>query len=66
MPEFNKTAYDNDYNRVHYDRVNLMFPKGFREEVKEYARERGETMNAYILRLIREDMERTQTKKGGE
>ena len=66
MPEFDNIAYANDYNRTHYDRVNLMFPKGFRGEVKDYARERGETLNSYVLRLIREDMERTQTKKGGE
>ena len=66
MPEFDIVAYKNGYSRDHYDRVNLLFPKGFRGEVKEYARERGETMNAYILRLIREDMDRTQTKEGGE
>ena len=66
MPDFDIASYKNGYAREHYDRVNLIVPKGFREEVKEHARERGETMNAYILRLIREDMDRTQTKEGGE
>jgi hypothetical protein len=60
MPEekkpFDETAYKNGYNASHYDRVPLMLPKGERERVKEYAKQHGESLNAFVLRLVRQEM----------
>ena len=46
----------NEYNKKNYDRVTILLPSGEREKLKEYARTRGESVNAYLSRLIREDM----------
>lgn len=53
---FNGTAYKNEFNAEKYDRFSLMFPKGERDLVREYAKQRGESLNAFILRLIHEEI----------
>ena len=45
----------NAYNQDNYDRVTLMLPKGEREKLKAYCAANGESMNAYLLRLIRSE-----------
>lgn len=45
------------YIAAHYDRVELRLPKGYREKVKERARERGKSVNCYVNELIRADMD---------
>lgn len=49
------------YNDKTYDRIEIVVPKGQRETIKAYAAERGESVNAFINRLIEQEM-----KKGGE
>lgn len=45
------------YNAANYDRVELRLPKGKKEIVMEYAKKHyGESLNAYINRLISEDI----------
>lgn len=56
------TRAQNKWIEKTYDRINLTVPKGKKEEIKAHAEEKGESVNAYINRLIDEDM---QTKKGG-
>lgn len=46
----------NAYNQENYDRVTIMLPKGEREKLKAYCTAHGESMNAYLLRLIHADM----------
>ena len=46
----------NDYNKKTYDRVTVLLPKGDRDKLRKYARTHGESMNAYLLRLIQEDI----------
>lgn len=46
----------NDFNRENYDRVSVMFPKGFREKVKEQAKKEGKSLNAYITEAVKEKM----------
>lgn len=46
------------YVKANYDRMELTVPKGEKEKIKAHAAEQGETVNAYVWRLIQEDMER--------
>lgn len=50
------TKYKNDFIKETYDRVNLTIPKGKKAIVTEYAKSQGLSLNAYINKLIAEDM----------
>lgn len=50
----------NKYIAKAYDRVNLTMPKGDKERVRAYAESKGISLNAYINKLIKEDMEQEQ------
>ena len=56
----------NKYMKTNYDRVNLVLPKGKREELHDYTTRRGESLNAFINRAIDEtiqrDLEREKSK----
>lgn len=54
--KFNKVAYKNEFISKNYDRVNLTMPKGKKEVVKNYAKKKGESVNAFINRAIDETM----------
>ena len=56
--KFNKVAYDNAFIANAYDRINLTIPKGQKEAIKARAESQGESVNAYIWRLIQEDMKK--------
>lgn len=51
-----KTAYQNDFISRAYDRINLTLPKGYKDKIRERIGE--ESVNAYIKRLIDEDMKK--------
>ena len=38
------------------DRINLVVRKGQKEQIQEYAKEKGMSLNAYINALIQADM----------
>ena len=44
------------YNAKAYDRMELIVKKGNREKIKEFAESKGRTVNAYIKKLISDDM----------
>lgn len=50
------TKYKNDFIKETYDRVNLTIPKGKKAIVTEYAKSKGLSLNAYINKLIADDM----------
>lgn len=50
----------NRYMARHYDRINLTVPKGEKERIKAHAASMGESVNGYIYRVIREDMEKNR------
>lgn len=50
------TKYKNDFIKETYDRVNLTIPKGKKAIVTEYSKSRGLSLNAYINKLIADDM----------
>lgn len=55
--KFNKIAYNNEFIAGAYDRINLTVPKGDKDKIKAHAQSKGESVNAYINRLIQEDMQ---------
>jgi len=48
----------NKYIKNNYDRVNLTLPKGKKEEIQAHAKARGESVNAFLGRIIDEALER--------
>lgn len=62
MPEEAKTSKAqqkavNKYVKNNYDRINVTFPKGQKEIIKEHAQKHGESVNAFIIRSVNETME---------
>lgn len=55
VPKANQKAV-NRYIAKNYDRINVTIPKGTKEKIKEAAERNGESVNAYIARLIFADM----------
>ena len=53
----------NKYSKTHYDRVNLIVPKGQRDIFRAHAQSQGESLNAFACRAMREAMERDAVKK---
>lgn len=49
---------NNKYRAKAYEALHIMVKKGERDGLKEYAAARGESLNAFVLRAIRETMER--------
>ena len=49
---------NNKYNAKAYDRISLAIPKGQREVIKAHAAACGESVNAFIIRAIKEAMQR--------
>lgn len=53
-----KTAYQNEFIKQAYDRINLTVPKGQKEVIQAAAERAGESVNAYINTAIAQRMER--------
>lgn len=48
----------NKYVKNNYDRINVTFPKGQREILKNHAAQRNESVNAFIVRAVKETLKR--------
>lgn len=48
---------------ANYDRINLTVTKGQKEEIKAHAESKGESVNSFINRAIKQTME-TDKKEG--
>lgn len=46
------------YKSEHYDVIKVNVPKGEKDEIRAHADSRGESMNAFVLRSVRETMAR--------
>lgn len=44
------------YNKKAYDRIEIQVYKGEKELIKNFAEEKGMSVNSYITGLIRKDM----------
>lgn len=60
-----KTAYQNEYIKRAYDRINLTVPKGRKAEIETAAKEQGESVNGFINRLIDTELSRRDEAQGG-
>lgn len=56
------SAVKNKWNKANYDRIALFVPIGQKEVIKDFAAQNGESINAFINRIIREAMERDSAK----
>lgn len=68
MPEESKISKAqqkavNKYVKNNYDRINVTFPKGKKEKLKEHAQKQGESVNAFIIRSVDETIQRDNTKE---
>lgn len=46
----------NAFQREKYDSISVLFKKGEKAIVDEFAKKNGESINGYVTRLIKEDM----------
>ena len=53
--KFNAVKYRNEYDREHYERVNLSLPKGSKEMIVEKAKASGKSISQYVLDLVKDD-----------
>ncbi len=60
----NRTEYKNNHTRDNYDRMELLVPKGSKENVKKIAAELGMSVNEYIWALVCEDTATGTSKLG--
>ena len=49
--------YNNDFSKEHYDRLNVLVPKGRKEEIKAYAKMKGLSLSAFVNLAIDEAMQ---------
>lgn len=56
----------NKYNAIAYDRLNIVVPKGRKQEIEAHAKEQGETVNGLVNTLLREDMGMTEDEWKGK
>lgn len=54
----------NRYNDKTYDRINLTVYKGEKAVIAEHAEKRGESVNGFIQRAIKETMARDEQEGG--
>ncbi len=57
VPKANQRAV-NKYVKANYDRINVTMPKGEKEVIQGCAAAQGESVNGFIVRAVRERMER--------
>lgn len=56
MSEFDATKYKNDFQKEKYDRIIVTVPKGQKAIIQAHAKANGQSVNAYIVDLIRRDI----------
>lgn len=51
------TRAKNKYNAENYERISLSVPKGEKDKIKAHAESKGESVNGFINRAIKQAME---------
>jgi len=54
------------YEKEKIDRVMVRFPKGLKEVVETHAKERGESINGFVLRAVLAMLEQDKDKDKGQ
>lgn len=57
MPK-SSTKAKNKYNANNYDSLRIVVPKGEKAIIQAFASSKGESLNAFVKRAIKETMER--------
>lgn len=57
--EFNQIAYQNEFNKRNYDRIEIKVQKGRKEVIKAAATAAGQSVNEFIAKAIDERIERS-------
>lgn len=52
-----RTEYKNEHKKAKYDRLELVLPIGWKDKIKEIASVMGISVNDYVSRLIKADIE---------
>ena len=52
------------YNAKAYDNFTLRLPKGEKAELQNYVAKRGESLNGFIKRAIKHELERDKAEQG--
>ncbi len=50
--EFDQIAYQNEFNKKNYDRIEIKVPKGRKAVIVEAATEAGQSVSQYITQAI--------------
>lgn len=61
MTQKSKYEYNKKYAKEYlgkFDEIKVRVPAGEKEKIKAHAISKGESLNSYIIRLIKEDMEK--------
>ena len=53
----NRTKYKNNHRDTHRDRLELAVPRGMKRIIKDLATQKGLSVNAYLVDLVRKDQE---------
>lgn len=56
--EFNQIAYQNEFNKRNYDRIEIKVPKGRKAVIKATATAAGQSVSEFISQAIDERMEK--------
>ena len=62
--KFNQFKYQQQYNKEHYDRIEIVVPKGQRAIIRENAKAKGMSVSAYIGEAVKEKLERENSNLG--
>ena len=52
----NQAKYRQEFNKNTYDRMEIIMPKGDKQKVKDYAKSKGESLNGFVNRAIKQAM----------
>ena len=52
----NRSEYINKHQKSHYDRLNIILPKGMKDKIKEVSESMGTSVSEYITLLVSEDL----------
>lgn len=58
-----RKAANEKWDAANLDRISIALPKGRKEIIKDHALQRGESMNAFIIRAVDNQMERDKEGK---
>lgn len=56
--KFDQFAYNSEYRKKNYDRIEVTLPKGERDRLRSLAAAAGQSVSEYILQAVNERAER--------